>query len=331
MARKLFRVLSLDGGGIRGLIPALVLAALEKKAGRPIAELFDLITGTSTGGILALGLTVAGDKGGPRYTAGDLAKLYLEEGSTIFSRSVWKRISSANGLTDEHYPSTGIESVLERYFGEARLKDALCEVLIPAYEIERRVPFLFRSRYARHPPRPRETFDYPVWQVARSTSAAPTYFEPFRLQAQNGEHYALVDGGVYANNPAMCALVEARSLYPEAEVIVASFGTGELCRPIAHEEAKDWGLLAWARPILDVVFDGVSDTVDFQARQLIGDNYFRFQGMLEEGSDDLDDVSPANLRVLQLHAQRLLAASEERLAALAHRLVPAEGDAPRRA
>ncbi len=328
MARKLIRVLSLDGGGIRGLIPALMLAALEEKTGKPVAQLFDLIAGTSTGGILALGLTLAGAEGRPRYTAAQLAKLYLEEGSTIFSRSLWRRVTSVDGLIDEHYSSEGIERVLARYFGDARLKDALTEVLVPAYEIQKRVPFLFRSRYARKPPRAGETFDYLVWQVARSTSAAPTYFEPFRLVAQHDEDYALVDGGVYANNPAMCALVEARSLYPDAEIVVASFGTGELCRPIGYEEAKQWGLLEWARPVLDVVFDGVSDTVDFQARQLIGDNYFRFQGVLDEGSDDLDDASPGNLRVLQLHAQRLLAESEGRLAALAQRLLSAGADAP---
>jgi predicted acylesterase/phospholipase RssA len=159
-----------------------------------------------------------------------------------------------------------------------------------------------------------------VWKVARSTSAAPTFFEPFRLEAEDGHAYALVDGGVYANNPAMCALAEARALFPNAEIVLASFGTGELCRPIAYGEAKDWGLVGWARPILDVVFDGVSDTVEFQVRQLIGEKFYRFQGLLEEGSDDLDDASPANLRVLQLHAERLRARSQAQLARLARLL-----------
>jgi len=191
------------------------------------------------------------------------------------------------------------------------------DVLIPAYELERRKPFLFRSRYARKPPRQEEIFDYPIWQVARSSSAAPTYFEPYRLEPGDGNYYALADGGVYANNPAMCALVEAKVVYPDADVQLVSIGTGELCRPIPYDEAKDWGLVGWARPVLDVVFDGVSDTVDFQARQILGKNFHRFQVLLDEGSDDLDDVTPSNLRVLRLHAEKLVRDSESRLADLA--------------
>lgn len=311
MARRV-RVLSLDGGGIRGLIPALVLESLEARAGKPIAELFDLITGTSTGAILALGLTLPGDNGRPRYGAGQIAELYVKRGREIFSRSVMKRISSLQGLNDEHYGSEGIERVFRDLFGSVHLKDALVDVLIPAYEIERRQPFLFRSRYARKPPRD-EVFDYPMWQVARCTSAAPTYFEPYKLETPDGAHYALVDGGVYANNPAMCALVEIKALMPEAEVELVSLGTGELCRPIPYEKAKDWGLVGWARPILDVVFDGVSDTVDFQVAQLLKEHSHRFQARLEESSDDLDNASSENLDALRTHAERLIVDSDERL------------------
>lgn len=317
MPKKLVRVLTLDGGGIRGLISAIVLDALERRAQKPISQLFDLVAGTSTGSILALGLTLRGNGGAPRYRASDLAELYVNEGPRIFARSLWTRASSVGGLNDARYPSAGVEGVLKQYFGDARLRDSLVDVLVPAYELERRQPFIFRSRYAKNPPRPRETFDYPIWQVARSSSAAPTYFEPYRLDAGDGKYYALADGGVYANNPAMCALVEAKSLYPDAEIQLVSIGTGELCRPIPYDEAKDWGLVGWARPILEVVFDGVSDTVDFQARQILGKNFHRFQALLDEGSDDLDDVTPSNLRVLRLHAEKLVNESDSRLADLA--------------
>ena len=95
-------VLSLDGGGIRGLIPALVLADIEKKTGKRIAELFDLITGTSTGGILALGLCKDNGNGVPQYSAKNLSKIYQDRGSEIFSRSFWRGMSSTGGLTDEN-------------------------------------------------------------------------------------------------------------------------------------------------------------------------------------------------------------------------------------
>jgi uncharacterized protein len=320
MAGKLIRVLSLDGGGIRGLISAMLLAELEARADRPVSKLFDFVAGTSTGGILALGLTVPGAAGQPRYRAADLAQLYIEHGQKIFSRSLWHRVSSIDNLLDERYPSDGIEGVLKEYFGEARLKDTLVPVMVTAYEIERRAPFLFRTRYARAAPRNGELFDFPLWQVARATSAAPTYFQPCKIAAGASDYYALVDGGVYANNPAMCALAEVKALYPDARVLIVSVGTGELCRRIPYEEAKDWGIKGWIRPILDVVFDGVSDTVDYQLRALLGADYQRFQIRLDEGSDDMDDASRTNVRVLRLLGERLATESQGRIADLAGRL-----------
>jgi uncharacterized protein len=323
MAGKTIRVLSLDGGGIRGLMSARILAELEALTGQPICRLFDFVAGTSTGGILALALTVPDGSGAPRYRAADLGRIYLEHGREIFSRSLWHRVSALDNLLDERYPSKGIEGVLQTYFGDARLKDTLLPVLITAYEIERRAPFLFRTRYARTPPRAGEVFDFPLWQVARATSAAPTYFEPCKIAGAGKDYYALVDGGVYANNPAMCAFAEMRAQHPQADVLLVSIGTGELCRRIPFEEAKDWGIKGWMRPVLDVVFDGVSDTVDFQLRALLPRSYYRFQTRLDEGSDDMDDASRTNLRVLGLLADRLVAESHDRLATLASRLTAA--------
>ncbi|MBL8118603.1 MAG: patatin-like phospholipase family protein, partial [Anaerolineae bacterium] len=168
MAKKL-RILSIDGGGIRGIIPALVMAEIEKQTGKPIAQLFDLVAGTSTGGVLALGVTCPhpDDPTRPRYSAADGVRLYEQEGRRIFSRSPWKRVTSLNGITDEKYPSGPVEAVLKEYFGETRLKHALTDVLITAYETERRFPWFFRSNRARQNPE----YDFLMWQVARSTSA----------------------------------------------------------------------------------------------------------------------------------------------------------------
>ena len=123
---NMFKVLSIDGGGIRGIIPAMVLAEIEERTGRPVAEKFDLIAGTSTGGILALGLTMPGDAGRPRYAAEELIGLYEEEGSRIFS----DRAGPIRSAFEERYPSRGVEEVLGEYFGEARLKEALTRVFL---------------------------------------------------------------------------------------------------------------------------------------------------------------------------------------------------------
>ncbi len=304
------KVLSIDGGGIRGVIPATVLAEIESRTQKRIAELFDLIAGTSTGGILALGLTRPGADGTPQYTAADLAKLYEREGSRIFDRPFWHSVGALGNLVGEKYPSDGIEAVLQQYFGDARLKDALTEVLVTSYELETREPWFF----ARHKAREDEAAsDFPMRFVARATSAAPTYFEPEEVTTMR-PHGGLVDGGVYANNPAMCAFVEMKKLDPENEdILLVSLGTGEHTDAIHYANAKNWGLVNWAVPILDVVFDGVSDTVDHQMSVLCKESaahdprYFRFQTKLTNVTDAMDDASAANIAALKRKAQELIA------------------------
>jgi patatin-like phospholipase/acyl hydrolase len=113
-------------------------------------------------------------------------------------------------------------------------------VLVPAYETEQRFPFFFRRRDALDPSRRR---DFAIAQVAEATSAAPTFFEPVKLKtAEPAGWYSLIDGGVFANNPAMCALVEAKKHAQDRNVLVVSVGTGELTRSLPWEEIKDWGV-----------------------------------------------------------------------------------------
>ncbi len=133
-----FKILSLDGGGIRGIIPARILTTIEDKTKRPIADMFDLIAGTSTGGILATGL--AGSVGGnkPIRTASELLNMYVDRGSEIFKRSLWKGITSIGGLRDERYSAGPLETVLADTLGEAELKDVITNILIPSYDIEGR-------------------------------------------------------------------------------------------------------------------------------------------------------------------------------------------------
>lgn len=322
-----FKVLSIDGGGIRGIIPAMVLAEIEERTEKPIAETFDLIAGTSTGGILALGLAMPGDGNTPKYTARDLIKLYEEEGAHIFSG----RAGTIRNLFEERYPSAGVEEVLKEYFGEVRLKDGLTRIFVTSYEIQLRAPFFFRSERAKVD----ADYDFLMREVARATSAAPTYFEPAKVEARGPvDYYALVDGGVFANNPAMCAYVEATGILKErglaspdeSDILVVSLGTGQLTDRLRYEKAAGWGLMEWARPLIDVVFDGVSDTVDYQLKQLLSHkqdeprHYYRFQTELVEVSDAMDDVRPENLRDLKLLTQTMIDSEGEKLAELYNQL-----------
>jgi predicted acylesterase/phospholipase RssA len=340
-----FHILSIDGGGIRGIIPALVLAEIEKRTGRPIAALFDLIAGTSTGGILGAGLTVPGANGSPRYSAAAMCDLYVKQGPAIFPRSPWRTLAAP---FQNRYPAAGIESVLHEYFGDARLKDSVTELLVTSYEIRIRKPWFFRSGRARKS----AEYDFAMWQVARATSAAPTYFPPAVLRTRMGE-WELIDGGTFANNPAMCAYAEARRMCaaketasdggqtadhdlagdhgrapghgqvsqrevaPERDLLLVSLGTGR------HVEAVRCraGLIGWARPILDVVFDGVSSAAEYQVQQLFPEQgrdrrYFRFQTDIPPASGRMDDTSPENLARLEEQAAMLIASSEADLSRL---------------
>ena len=305
------KVLCIDGGGIRGLIPALVLAEIERRTGRRIADMVDLVAGTSTGGILACALTRPGPDGGPLYTADELAAIYVEEGPRIFHRSLLKRIFSVEGWLDERYEDDGLNAALERYLGDARLSGALVDVLVTAYDITDRFAFFFRSARARTDP----AYDFPLVGVTRAGSAAPSYFEPAEVTDVAGTRtYPLIDGGVFAVNPSMCAFADVAAAGRDGELqLMLSLGTGEQTRAYTFEQTRWWGQLEWARPLLDIVFDGVADTTEFIAGTLMGDRYIRMQTELNIASDDLDDASEENLAALRTEAEQLIAASEDKI------------------
>jgi len=308
------RVLCIDGGGIRGLIPALVLCEVEERTGKRVAELFDFVAGTSTGGILACALTRPGDDGRPRYAAAEVVGLYETEGPKIFSRGLLKRIFSVEGFVDERYEDAELNRALRTYLGDARLREALVPIMVTAYDIKDRFAFFFRSARAVSDP----TYDFSMVEVARATSAAPTYFEPVEVTDSAGDRtYPLVDGGVFATNPAGCAYAELGGQID----LLASLGTGAFTRPYEFREARWWGQLQWARPALDIVFDGQTETTEFQLRRLLGDAYVRLQCDLDEASDDLDDASEANLARLRAAAKDLIARESAAIDRLCEELV----------
>lgn len=297
------RVLSIDGGGIRGVIPALVLAEIETRTGRRIAELFDLVAGTSTGGILACGLTAPA-----RHSAEQLADLYRHEGPRIFHRSLWQRVVSADGLAHARHDPQPLKDVLHDYLGDARLGEATTKLLATSYDLQGRAPYFFKSwRTEAEPER-----DLELKTVALATSAAPTYFPPVLVHPPGGgDPLTLADGGVYANNPAMCAYAEAVRIAPGEPITVLSLGTGIQTHEMPYAQAVHWGLVEWARPILDVVFDGVADTVDYQLQHVLGPGYTRLQCRLDTASDALDDADAANIEALSACARSLIATESQ--------------------
>ncbi len=341
----MIRVLSIDGGGIRGIIPAMVLSEIEKRTRKPIAELFHLIAGTSTGGILALGLTRPDGNGKPEYSADDMIGLYEKEGKAIFCRSLGHRLLALGFILREKYPARGIESILAKYFRNTRLKEALTEVLITAYDTENRDSWFFKSTKAKNVNHPEA--DFLMRDVARATSAAPTYFSPAKIKTLTAVDYcSLIDGGVFANNPGMCAYAEAianarahdlqnRKNFTSSgtrafcentdDIVLLSLGTGQFSRPLPYAKIKHWGI-RWAQPILDVVFDGVSDTVDYQLRRLLppAENgmprYYRFQVRLDQDNDQMDAADPDRIHMYKVLGEKLIQENQRKIEELCMQL-----------
>ncbi len=216
----------------------------------------------------------------------------------------------------DKYPAAGIEEVLDKYLGDTRLRDALTNVMVTSYDIEARRPMFFKSWLAKQA----AASDFPMKAVARATSAAPTYFPPARVDTAGPTgFYALIDGGVFANNPGVCAYAEARILNRgRNDFLLLSLGTGGQTRTIPYDKAKDWGVAEWAQPILSVVLDGVSTAADYQLRELLpprdgSERFFRFQTQLSMGSDDLDDASRTNIHVLKILAAEQLIENNDAL------------------
>lgn len=314
-ATRPLRVLALDGGGIRGVIPATLLTEIEKRTGKRIAEMFDLIAGTSTGGILALGLTTPdpSDTTKPRYTAQDLVGLYAQKGDVIFNRSLAHRLLTLFGLLGSKYAVRGLDETLRTYFGNSRLKEAVAEVLITSYDLEKRDSW-FLARHKAH--EDSAANDFPMVQVARATSAAPTYFRPERLSVTPPT--AMIDGGVHSNNPAMCAWVETVKLHGQQDILVVSLGTGQVKTPISYMRARAWGLIGWVRPLIGIFMDGVAATVDHELNWLLTQHdgeprYFRFQADLPPGMGSMDDTSPEHIVALKQQAQQIIEDNEKQL------------------
>ncbi|QJT94815.1 patatin-like phospholipase family protein [Wolbachia endosymbiont of Diaphorina citri] len=288
-------ILSVDGGGIRGIIPAIILAEIEKRTRKRVAEIFHLMAGTSTGGIVVAGLCKKDERGNPQYSANDLVELYQKYGAYIFKSSFLRR-SIFSWLNCAQYPHKNIEFVLHKYFGEDILKNTLSNVLITSYDIHNHCPFFFKSW--------KEDRNFiKLRDVLRAATAAPTYFAPKYLKV-NQKEMVLVDGGVFANNPAACAYASGKKLFPNDEIILLSIGTGRTDRSI--DNSRRFGKISWIKPLLHVMFASSLDAVNYQLNQVIADKYIRIQSQLKIASPDMDNITSKNIKSLQQEANAMI-------------------------
>ncbi len=282
MAR--YQILSLDGGGIRGVLSAVLLSRLAQAEPRLLRQV-DLYAGTSTGAVLALGLAAGLD---PEQ----LVALYREHGRDVFADTAIDNFRDLGNFVGAQYSAANFKRLLIRHFGDKRLRDIAPRVLVATFDLDNEAfdPQSFRTW------KPKFFHNFPgadsdgaerVVDVALRSTAAPTYFPVYQ---------GYIDGGVVANNPAMCAVAQAlstarltarptggaaasRTVRLE-DLAVLSIGTGRAPQHIAGQSA-DWGLSQWARPVIDIMINGGVDVVDYQAAHLLGGRYLRLNPRLD--------------------------------------------------
>ncbi len=295
-----FRILSLDGGGLRGIVPVLILQEIERRSGKRINDLFDLISGTSTGGLIACGVTVSEDGLNPIYTLKDLENIYVERGDDIFPKKTLagKIFNSISSLRSPRFSDNGIEEVLTEFFGTKRMSSCITPILVTSFDLFNNEALFFKSRHAIS----RASRNALLKDICRATSAAPTYLPAYKFNFDNKTRVC-VDGGVYINNPAVASLVEITKYHKERpyemesvtlqNIQLLSLGTGEYSADIARKKVEGWGLLNWATSITDVMMQAVNQTTTYMADELTkSGNFLRINlNIRERKYSDMADSS----------------------------------------
>ncbi len=257
MDSSTYKILAIDGGGIKGLYSAVILEKFEEKFG-PIHKHVDLICGTSTGGIIALALAAG-------IPAATIVNLYAEKGLNIFPyKSTWRRtLHFCKQLTlFSKYSDKSLREELVKVFGELKIKDCKSTVLIPSVNITEGTPFVFKSDHAEGLNRDKE---HKLVDVALATSAAPTYFPIAKVPLLPKGQF--VDGGLWANNPSLLGIQEAYRFYidkknqPFKKFSLLSIATLTENIKIEPDTRRNKGMLGWKQDLFSLMMDTQSIAV----------------------------------------------------------------------
>jgi len=283
-----FRILSLDGGGIKGAFPASALAAWEEDTKRSVVDHFDLMTGTSTGGIIAIGLALG-------VSASKIRDFYRDNGPAIFpNTSLVERVArSAFQLFGPKYSHDALRKELTKVFGSRKFGEAKCRLVIPTYDAIGGRIFLLKTA---HHERFKFDVNAPAVDVALATSAAPTYFQAAPFPEHQGASY--VDGGVWANNPVLVGLVEAVHFLkiPLDQIDILSIGTTS--EPFNIAQHKDSGIAQWNKGLIELMFEGQMEAALAQASLLVNGRVHRVNHTARAGDFSLDDAQPEKIQQL---------------------------------
>jgi hypothetical protein len=332
------RILSIDGGGIRGILPGTILQVIEEKiqvyTDNPEARLVDFvdfIAGTSTGAIIACGMLAPSseDPGRPKYQLKEIVDWYHQKGGAIFNKPFLHKLKSLWGILDEKYPNTPLKDALKEQFGDNLVSGLLKPCLVTAYEIEARKSMFITQHNAAISP----DVDFLVRDALLASCSAPTYFEAVKIPSLSNEEHVLIDGGVFANNPAMCAYAEVRKLtfgdliHPTSnDMLLVSFGTGHVNKSYPYEKAKNFGVIHWIRPLISIMMSGNAETVSYQLKWLFDaglqpESFIRIDPDLLHANIEMDDASSSNMNALREAGLRYVAENEALIDEIVMKLV----------
>lgn len=302
--KKPYRILAIDGGGVRGLIPAIWLSKIEQELGKPLNNYFDLVVGTSTGSLLACAVAT----GTPMKEA---AQIYIDRAAQVFPQSDGRFWQNAKRFVTQRfagpqYGAEGLQTTLKDVLGDRNFGECKIPTMVTTYNLLNRKALMLKSWRTDHAA-------LPMWEVCAASSSAPTFF-PAHVMRVGVADLPLVDGGVVAASPAASALTEAIRLdrdngEPRSldDYVMVSLGTGVSTRHISIEEGLSWGPWDWAIPLFDIVFDGNRQAVNYMCRNLLTpDNYIRLQVRLDAASSDMDNSDPTNINALAAVAQNYM-------------------------
>ena len=320
-------ILSIDGGGIRGILPARILQEMRRRLdehgdNRPFHEMFDLIAGTSTGALIALGLVSIDKEGRERFSASDIVDLYKIRGKEIFPPTAMHSLRTAIQAFRYKYSPEIYERLLYDFFGDTTIQDAATNLIITSFDTEAMEPHCIKKRdkhkdaYADH--------NYYMRDAARASSAAPTFFPPARISpiGLGDKKYSLIDGAVFANNPAGLAYVEAQKIFPEEkEFVILSLGTGDFKQGYSYEEVHAWGYMEWVNPMKNfpigsIMAAGQSEAVNHQLRRISNVKFFRINIEISGSGFSIDDAGQKNMQSLLGYADQMIKQHDSEISAV---------------
>ena len=326
---KTVRILSLDGGGVRGIAEARFLEHLETQLNMPISSTFHLVGGTSAGGILATFITTPDEPGSehPKYAAGELVEILQQRSAEMFVQ----RYLSIFGLFGPKYRTDTFRSVLSEYLGQETMDNAITHTAVVTYDIVRQNLKTITSWDRR------ELFT--KVNAINATAAAISYFEPCHITPINNlrRSYDLIDGGTGANNPTLCLLTKAMELYPTADSFeIVSIGSGRADRPLSYTVMKDAGLIRWVPHAPRLFMTGENSKEDTFLREAFltrtdaqgvdhsafNGHYSRWSPLLNPENTKLDNTTPENLRAIIQATDRHIKSRRQEFDALVERLRP---------